>query len=244
MRWWVASPISRPPPSAVPFMAATTGMPRVSSRRMRAAPSRTCSNQNCASSGRASTSAVRSPPAKKVFFAEVRMTPLIPPLVSPVLPSFTSLEIQSTNSPIASLKRWFMVFALLPGSSRVTITMPSSPFSQRTALPSLCELISSLDPSDSLEDGCDAHAAADAQRDQTATQVAALQLVDDRADEHGAGGAERVAHGDGAAVDVGLLVRDVEVLHEPHGDRGEGLVDLEQVDVVGGEAGLGQCLAG
>jgi hypothetical protein len=31
MRWWQASAISSPPPSAVPFSAATTGLPSVSS---------------------------------------------------------------------------------------------------------------------------------------------------------------------------------------------------------------------
>src|SRR3954447_24037137 len=97
--------------------------------------------------------------------------------------------------------------------------------------------------SDALDDGGDAHAAADAERGQAALQVAALELVDQRAEDHRAGGAQRVAHRDGAAVDVDLLVVQVEVAHEAHGDRGERLVDLEQVDVVDGQAGLGQRLA-
>ena len=51
-----------------------------------------------------------------------------------------------------------------------------------------------------------AHAAADAQRDQRATRVAALELVDHGAGDHRAGSAQRVADRDGAAVDVELLV--------------------------------------
>ena len=36
----------------------------------------------------------------------------------------------------------------------------------------------------------------------------------------------------GAAVHVDLVVRQAEVAHRRHGDDGEGLVDLEEVDVV------------
>src|SRR6476661_2343940 len=88
------------------------------------------------------------------------------------------------------------------------------------------------DRSDELDDGGDAHAAADAERGEAAALVAALELVDERAEDHRAGGAERVPHRDGAAVDVGDLVADAHVLHEAHRDRGEGLVDLEEVDVL------------
>ena len=41
-----------------------------------------------------------------------------------------------------------------------------------------------------------------------------------------------MAHGDGAAVDVDPVVRDVEGLHVAQHDRGESLVQLEQVDVL------------
>src|ERR1700761_626322 len=87
-----------------------------------------------------------------------------------------------------------------------------------------------------LDDGGDTHAAADAQRDQRAVRVAALQLVDHGSGDHGAGGTQRVSHRDGAAVDVELLVRDVQVLLELQHDGGEGLVQLEQVDVVDRQA--------
>ena len=48
----------------------------------------------------------------------------------------------------------------------------------------------------------------------------------------GARGAERVAEGDGAAVDVDLVHVGVVLLLPGQHDRGEGLVDLDQVDVV------------
>ena len=67
--------------------------------------------------------------------------------------------------------------------------------------------------------------------------VGALELVERGAEDHRAGGAERVAHGDGAAVDVDAGGVDVEGLHEAQHDRGEGLVDLEEVDVADGHAG-------
>src|SRR6201986_3182270 len=83
-----------------------------------------------------------------------------------------------------------------------------------------------------LDDGGDTHAAADAQGDQRAARVAALELVDHGAGDHGAGGAQRVAHRDGATVDVELLVGDVQVLLELQHHGRERLVQLEQVDVV------------
>src|SRR5882724_6378144 len=46
------------------------------------------------------------------------------------------------------------------------------------------------------------HAAACAHRDQAALQIAPLELVQHRADQHGAGGADRMAERHGAAVHV------------------------------------------
>src|SRR3712207_7829924 len=51
-----------------------------------------------------------------------------------------------------------------------------------------------------------------------------------RAEDHAAGRAERVAHGDRAAVDVDLLHVEVHVADEAQHDRGERLVDLDEVD--------------
>ena len=56
-------------------------------------------------------------------------------------------------------------------------------------------------------------------------------------EQHRAGRAERVAHGDGPAIDVDLLRIEVEGLEVAEHDRGKGLVDLEEVDV--GERHLG-----
>jgi hypothetical protein len=94
MRWWVASPISRPPPSAVPFIAATTGLPSVSSLRSWAFTSVTFLNTSGASAGVALIRLSRSPPAKKVFFADVMITPVMLSL---------SLASASTHSPMAAL---------------------------------------------------------------------------------------------------------------------------------------------
>src|SRR5690242_21919260 len=83
-----------------------------------------------------------------------------------------------------------------------------------------------------LDDGRDTHAAADAERDQRASRVAPLELVDHGSGDHGAGGAERVTHRDGTAVDVELLVGNVQVLLELQHHRGECVVKLEQIDDV------------
>src|SRR3546814_10881056 len=50
-------------------------------------------------------------------------------------------------------------------------------------------------------------------------------------DDTGAGCADRVAEGAGAAVDVELLARNAELAHRGHGDDGEGLVDFPQIDL-------------
>lgn len=51
----------------------------------------------------------------------------------------------------------------------------------------------------------------------------------------GAGGGHRVAQGDAAAVDVDLVGVEGEAAHDGHAHRREGLVDLEEVDVVEGK---------
>ena len=77
MRWWHARAISSPPPRAAPLMAATTGLPRVSSARRSALIPSTSANISPAFSGPAVIIALRSPPAKKVFFALVTTTPVM-----------------------------------------------------------------------------------------------------------------------------------------------------------------------
>ena len=46
--------------------------------------------------------------------------------------------------------------------------------------------------------------------DERGVEIAPFQLVQHGAQDHGAGGAERMAHGDGAAIHIDLVVRDIE----------------------------------
>src|SRR5665811_891582 len=244
MRWWQASPISRPPPRDRPLIAATTGLPIVSSLRSVAFIRSTFSKIAGASAGTACVMSLRSPPAKKVFFAEETTTPTMAS-DSAAMSSAKRSTARSIESPYAS----FIVLALWFGSSRIRLTMPSSPRSYRTAsvVASVISVCLHQDPwgmgSDALDDSGNAHAAADAKGGNAVLLVAALQFVDQRAEDHRTGRTERVAHGDRAAVDVDLVMRHIHVAHETHDDRGEGLVHLEQVDVACLKAGLGQRLA-
>src|ERR1700710_1735225 len=108
-----------------------------------------------------------------------------------------------------------MVFAPAVGSSRVSTTIPSSPLSYFTAESVMSVLGVSRRGSDQLDDGGDAHATADAQRGEAALELTTLELVDQGAEDHRAGRAERVAHRDRTTVDVGDLLVDVHVAHEP-----------------------------
>src|SRR5688572_17285303 len=131
-----------------------------------------------------------------------------------------------------------MTLADWPGWSRTsTTTSPSR--SQRMVLSVMFCLLRS----DALDDGGDAHPAADAECGQAVAAAGTFQLVDQGAEDHPASGTEGVAHGDGAAVDVDLVEGQAEVLDEAEDDRGEGLVDLDEVEFVGADAGLGQRLA-
>src|SRR5436853_7249526 len=75
-----------------------------------------------------------------------------------------------------------------------------------------------------LDDDRVALATARADRGDTESAAAAAQLVDEGADDAGAGSADRVPEGDRAAVDVDLLLVDAEHPHRVEGDRGERLV--------------------
>ena len=83
-----------------------------------------------------------------------------------------------------------------------------------------------------VDDGRDAHAVADAEGDRAVAQVAPLELVEQRGEQNGAGGAQRMAERDGAAVHVDAVERDTQLLRHHDRHRGEGLVDLPQVDVL------------
>ncbi len=97
--------------------------------------------------------------------------------------------------------------------------------------------------SDPLDDRRRAHARSDAERDEAGGKIAPLQFVERRSEDHGACCAERVAERDGAAVHVQFVVRHFQLAHEAEHDRGEGLIDLVEVDVVLRHAGAVQDLA-
>src|SRR5690606_40474553 len=59
-----------------------------------------------------------------------------------------------------------------------------------------------------------------------------LQFVQNGAEQHRARRAERMAERDRAAIHIDLLVAEVEGLEIAQHDRGEGLVDLDEIDVV------------
>ena len=85
--------------------------------------------------------------------------------------------------------------------------------------------------SDPFDDRAGRERAAGAHGDQRGLAVAALQLVEGGRDQAGAGRADGVSQRDGAAVDVHLVHVGVVNLRPAQHDRGEGLVDLDQVDV-------------
>src|SRR4051812_45087293 len=89
-----------------------------------------------------------------------------------------------------------------------------------------------------LDDGGVGLAAALAHRLQPVAAAGALELVQQRRHQPGTGRAERVAERDRAAVDVDLGQVGAGLLLPREHHRREGLVDLDQVDVVDRQAGL------
>ena len=88
-----------------------------------------------------------------------------------------------------------------------------------------------------LEDPGRAHASAYAHGDHAVLRFAAGHLAEEGGGELGSGAAERVAEGNGSAVDVELGGVDAEHLDDGEGLRGEGLVELDEVDLIEREAG-------
>ncbi len=129
MRRLQASAISRPPPSAAPFSAATVGLPSFSRRRKSALIFSTPAANSAAFSSVTWASSLRSPPAKKVSFAEVMMTPVTESF-SDSSRSITEASDERKSSVIV-LARWL-------GSSRVSVTMPSASWSQRMVPSDAC----------------------------------------------------------------------------------------------------------
>ena len=122
-------------------------------------------------------------------------------------------------------------------ASAVGVIVPSTLAS--SAMPSPREATSSA-ALDGLEHRRQALADPDAHRRDPVAAAAAAELVQERGGEAGAGAAERVAEGDRAAVDVEALLVDSELADAGEHLRGEGLVQLDQVDLVELEAGGGE----
>src|ERR1044072_4732453 len=140
-------------------MAGPTGRPSCSSLRRSAFMLVTFSHTCGASALVALLSRSRSPPAKKVFLAEVTTTP--------VMESFSDSR-RSTVSWNDVRNRSFIVLADWFRSSMVSGRIPSASACQRNMFSLIFELLSlsRLGLSDAFDDGRGAHAAADAQRHQ------------------------------------------------------------------------------
>src|SRR6185437_14196516 len=93
-----------------------------------------------------------------------------------------------------------------------------------------------------LEDRRNPLAAADALRRERVALAFALQKRGGLAGDAGAGGTERMAKRDGAAIEIGFRLVDAELAHAGERLRGEGFIDLDDVDVLDGEAGALQRL--
>ena len=104
-RWWQASAVSNPPPSAVPWIAATTGLGLESSRSIMAGKD--------GSSGGLPNS-VMSAPAKKVLPAQVSTI------------AFTASSSMNWRTPSTIASRTALPSAFTGGESMVMTPMPSS----------------------------------------------------------------------------------------------------------------------
>ncbi len=95
-----------------------------------------------------------------------------------------------------------------------------------------------------FDDGGYALAAADAEGGKAAFGAAEFHGVEQGYEDARAAGADGVAEGDGAAVDVDFFLDEAEFFADGQELGGEGFVGFDEVDVVEGEAGFGQRLAG
>src|SRR5690606_8260923 len=97
---------------------------------------------------------------------------------------------------------------------------------------------------DRFDDRADAHARADALRGQAVLAAAAAKFVSNGEHEPGAGRAERVPNRDRAAVYVHAVQRDSEFLAGRDDLGGERLVELNAINLVGGDARVAERLLG
>ena len=89
-----------------------------------------------------------------------------------------------------------------------------------------------------LKDAAGSHACSNAHGDESKALLGSFKLGHQIADHTAAGHTERMSKGDGAALRVELFHGDAELLDAVGGLRGERLVNLENVDVVHGEAAV------
>lgn len=87
-------------------------------------------------------------------------------------------------------------------------------------------------------DGSHTHTSADAHAGDTNLLVGPLELSQEGADLAGTSAAKRVAEGNSTTLGVDLLLRQAKLVDTPHALRGEGLVDLEDVDIILSDASL------
>src|SRR5450756_2147501 len=92
--------------------------------------------------------------------------------------------------------------------------------------------------SHAFEDGRERLTPAEAEDGQAVAALPSLQLPDDRRRQSPAAGADGVAEGAGAAVNIDLVDVEAEGLDRDHRHHGEGLVDLEEVDIADGQPRL------
>src|SRR5438093_6507914 len=94
-----------------------------------------------------------------------------------------------------------------------------------------CTVMSVVLPSVALEDDGQTLSARDAERRQAERRAASAHLVREGQDHAGAAHADRVADGDAAAIHVQPVPVELQLTLARDHLGGEGLVDLDQVDV-------------
>ncbi len=94
---------------------------------------------------------------------------------------------------------------------------------------------------DAFDDGGDPHTTSDAECDQRVAAARAVEFVDGVSDQHGAGRAERMAHGDGSTIDVEFFVGNLELALCAEDDGCKGFVNFPHIDIVGGEPRFMEC---
>src|SRR5712672_1835285 len=202
----------------------------------------------------------RSAPAENASLPEVTTTPLTAASADVCFTISSSSAIVVSSSTFIERPGMSQVTSAMPSASvsilkflKAMLSFPSMPTASGAAVclagwakraPAPCPPISPMcilagtlrfcppyDRLDSFNDRCGAHAAADAQRYQRGRLVGAFEFVEHGAEDHRAGGAERMAERDRAAIDVDLGVVDVERLDVAQHHRSKRLVQFEQIDV-------------